>query len=361
MRGRLISAEERATAIELINEAHAAGARKRKACEILNLSLRTLERWEKAGGTEDKRHCAIREKQPNQLTEAEREVILATLNSEEYRDLPPSKIVPQLADKGLYLASESTFYRILREEKQLTHRQSCKAKKNQSPKACMATGPNQVWSWDISYLPSQIRGAYFYLYLVMDVYSRKIVGWSIYDMQTADYGASLVKQTCLDEGVKQDQVTLHSDNGKPMKGMTMLAMLESLGVMPSFSRPSVSDDNPYSESLFRTVKYHPTYPKQTRFETIEDARKWMLDFTQWYNYQHQHSGLKFVTPDQRHTGNDKDILDKRHHVYQLAKLQNPERWSGETRNWKLPSTVTLNPDKKGRIAAHNIPAVLMAA
>jgi putative transposase len=167
--------------------------------------------------------------------------------------LPPCKIVPQLADTGQYIASESTFYRILREEKQLTHRQLSRPAKHSKPEAYIATSANQVWTWDITYLPSQTRGLYFYLYLIVDIFSRKIVGWSVHDVELSDLAASLIKQACLDENIPQGQVVLHSDNGGPMKGMTMRAMLESLGVLPSFSRPSVSDDNPYSEALFRTL------------------------------------------------------------------------------------------------------------
>lgn len=345
-RGRLIPPEERAQALMLVKEACANGARKSKACELLNISLRTLERWEKPDGIQDKRHCADRPSQANQLSEDERRMILTIANSPEYRDLPPCKIVPCLADEGRYVASESTFYRVLRAEKQLAHRQLSKPSKHHKPKAYTANGANQVWSWDISYLPTTIFGRYFYLYAVIDIFSRKIVGWSIHEAENAEFASWLIKQACLDEGVSRDELVLHSDNGKPMKGTTMLAMLEMLGVIPSFNRPSVSDDNPFSESLFKTIKYHPTFPIATRFDTIEDARCWMERFVGWYNNQHLHSGLKFMTPQQRHTGADKAISENRHHVYEIAKRKNPERWSRHTRNWFLPEAVTLNPDRK---------------
>ena len=273
-------------------------------------------------------------------------MILSVANSQKYCDLPPSKIVPCLADEGRYIASESSFYRVLRDAKQLAHRQCSKPASHHKPKAFTAMGPGQVWSWDISYLPTTVLGQYFYLYLIMDIYSRKIVGWSIHETQSSNYASALIKQSCLDEGIEKNQLVLHSDNGKPMKGITMLAMLQTLGVMPSFSRPSVSDDNPYSESLFKTIKYHPSFPAITRFNTIEDARIWMENFASWYNTQHLHSALKFVTPQQRHDGLDKSILEKRHQVYQMAKAQNPVRWSGNTRNWTLPEYVSLNPDRK---------------
>ena len=272
-----------------------------------------------------------------------------TINSETYRDLPPCKIVPLLADEGLYLASESTFYRLLRAEGQLTHRLNTKPIKHHRPKPYEASGPNNVWSWDITYLPTQVRGLFFYLYLILDIYSRKIVGWSIHEAEGAEQAAALIEQTCIDEQVKQNQLVLHADNGGPMKGATMLARLETLGVLASFSRPSVSDDNPYSESLFKTLKYHSSFPVWTKFAVITDARQWCERFVLWYNTQHLHSALKFITPQQRHTGEDKALLAKRKVVYQLAKQEKPERWSRHTRNWNLPNIVTLNPNKKMQI------------
>lgn len=289
----------------------------------------------------------------NKLTNDQRNMVLKIANSEMYMNLPPCKIVPMLADQGLYVASESTFYRVLHAEKQLRHRQPIKSATHHAPHAFAASQANQVWSWDITYLPTQVIGLYFYLYMIVDIYSRKIVGWSIHETQSSEQAASLVKQTCIDEKIDREQIVLHSDNGKPMKGATMLAMLEKLGVTPSFSRPSVSDDNPYSESLFKTLKYHPTFPLTTKFSTIANARIWCEKFSAWYNEQHLHSGLKFVTPQQRHTGEDQLIRQKRHLVYQMAKKQNPERWSGNTRDWTLPTTITLNPNKKNKLNNHD--------
>ena len=310
------------------------------------MSIRTLERWEK-DRERDKRKGAPREV-GNKLTEEEKAMILETVNSSEYRDLSPSQIVPHLADKGIYIASEASFYRVLREAKQLEHRQRSKQPKHNKPEAYTATGPNQVWTWDITYLPTTVRGIYVYLYMIIDIYSRKIVGWSVHEVQTSEHAGNLIRQACIDENVERDQLTLHSDNGTPMKGATMLAMLEKLGVVPSFSRPSVSDDNPFSEALFRTVKYHPTFPITAKFETITDARNWVIDFTTWYNNVHLHSALKFITPSQRHRGDDAQILKERHRVYQEAKERNPARWSRNTRNWQPASVVTLNPNKKAK-------------
>ena len=343
-RGRLVTADDRLRAIELVNEACLGGARKHKACELLEISVRTLIRWQKPG-TIDKRKGSER-LVANKLTHEERQQVLATVNSSEYRDLPPCQIVPHLADKGIYMASESTIYRILRENKQLAHRGLTKPAKHKRPPPHIATGPNQLWSWDITFLPSQVRGIYFYLYLMMDVYSRKIVGWTIQFEQTAVLAADLIQQACIDEGIARNQIVLHADNGSPMKGATMLAMLETLGVVPSFSRPSVSDDNPFSEALFKTLKYRPNFPLTDKFATVFDARAWVVKFTQWYNNDHRHSGLKFITPAQRHSGMDTRIMDNRHDVYLRAKKQFPARWAGNTRNWQLPVAITLNANKK---------------
>ena len=187
--------------------------------------------------------------------------------------------------------------------------------------------------------------------MIMDIFSRKIVGLSVHDCESSEYAARLIKESCDNENVQEEQLYLHSDNGAPMKGVTMLVMLQQLGVMPSFSRPSVSNDNPYSEVLFRTVKYHPTFPAWSKFDTIEDTREWCIKFVQWYNFEHLHSGIKFITPQQRHAGEDAAIMKNRHAVYQQAKATNPQRWSGDTRNWELPSSVILNP--KNKVVAKN--------
>jgi len=307
--------------------------------------MRTLERWEKEKGQTDKRASAPRVV-ANKLTEEQREQVLNMANSTPYQNLPPSKIVPLLADAGQYIASESTFYRVLRAAKQLAHRLISQPTKHKRPEAYEAHAPNQVWSWDISYLPTQVRGMHFYLYFMMDIYSRKIIGWSIHESESAEHAAMLMKQACLDENVKPNQLVLHSDNGSPMKGATMLGMLQELGVIPSFSRPSVSDDNPYSEALFKTAKYHHSFPWLNKFASILEARIWGEQLVSWYNNEHLHSALKFVTPQQRHSGEDNSIRAKRQAIYQMAKLQHPERWSGATRDWQVSKVASLNPNKK---------------
>jgi len=241
------------------------------------------------------------------------------------------------------MASESSFYRILRDADQLEHRGGTAPPNRTKPKAYTADGPNQVWSWDITYLARNLKGAFFYLYLFMDIYSRKIVGWEVYENESSEQAADVLRKTRLAEAIfSQQKVVLHSDNGSPMKGATMLATMQKLGIVPSFSRPSVSNDNPYSESLFKTLKYTPIYPSKP-FESLDEARQWVATFVQWYNHSHRHSGIKYVTPVQRHQGEDMAILKQRKRVYEEAKKQNPERWSGDTRNWDHESLVKLNP------------------
>jgi transposase InsO family protein len=271
--------------------------------------------------------------------------VLAVANSDEFGHLPPSQIVPRLADQGSYLASESTFYRILREEKQLAHRRSERpAQTRTKPRAVCATAPNQLYSWDITYLPSLIRGQFFYLYLFVDIFSRKIVGWQVYEEENSTLAGELLRDLCRREGIQAEQLILHSDNGSPMKGSTMLATLQQLGVMPSFSRPSVSNDNPYSESLFKTLKYRPKYPLKP-FADVTEARQWVTGIVEWYNHEHRHSAIRFVTPAQRHEGLDDNLLDNRKAVYEAARAKHPKRWSGCSRNWKKILVVYLNPDK----------------
>ena len=281
----------------------------------------------------------------NKLSEQERTCILNTCNQAEYAHLPPSQIVPILADKKVYLGSESSFYRILNEANQLHHRgRSRKKKKRTRPTTYIAQSANEVWSWDISYLPSQVRGLYFYLYLIVDIYSRKIVGWEVHGHEGGEEAAELIQKTVLREQCLKKALVLHSDNGSPMKSQTMQMKLYDLGIITSHSRPRVSNDNPYSESLFRTLKYCPQWPT-AGFKALEDARQWMREFTQWYNETHRHSKIKFLTPAERHQGKDAEILKQREEVYNEAKQKNPTRWSGDIRNWTPVGPVALNPER----------------
>jgi len=261
--------------------------------------------------------------------------------------MPPCQIIPALADEGIYIASESTFYRILHEEKMQNHRgRSQEPGKHSKPTSYTATAPNQVWTWDITYLNGPVKGIFFYLYLIIDLYSRDIVGWEVWDEETSEHASDLIKSTCLAQHrLSTTPLVLHSDNGTPMKGATMLETLYALGITPSNSRPRVSNDNPYSESIFRTLKYRPNYQPKG-FASIEEARGWCDEFVNWYRFEHHHSGIKFLTPSERHSGKGSEILAKRHEIYEQAKAAHPERWNGRnTRNWDDITEVQLNPDK----------------
>jgi transposase InsO family protein len=218
--------------------------------------------------------------------------------------------VPTLADRGEYIASESTFYRVLHEENMMQHREGARPRSSAKPREHIARAPNRVWCWDITYLRSAVRGAFYYLYLVVDVYSRKIVGWWVACEESMDTASKLIERATQEQAVRAGELVLHADNGGPMKGSTMLATLHKLGVLASFSRPRVSDDNPYAEALFRTLKYRPGYPRRP-FESIDAARVWVAGFVAWYNREHLHSAIRYVTPDSRHKLQDRAILAAR--------------------------------------------------
>jgi putative transposase len=303
---------------------------------------RTLARWKVDGNEEDARR-GPKTPAAHKLSEAERKHVLETLTSPAYRDLPPGQVVPRLADDGIYLASESTMYRILRAERLQTRRGGTRAPttKRTAPSHC-ATRPNTVWSWDITYLRSTVRGRFFFLYMCVDIFSRKIVGWCVEDQEEAVRAEAMLRAAFTSEGAEGTGLVLHSDNGAPMKASTLLATLRMLGIAQSFSRPSVSDDNPFSEALFRTLKYRPDYP-HAPFETLTDARAWVTQFVEWYNHEHLHSALRFVCPAARHARHDQAILAARRDVYRAARTRAPARWSRALRNWTPRGPVYLNP------------------
>ncbi len=331
-----------------LDEAQAAGARLVPVCREVHLDPRTVQRWRTHGGGDDQRHGPKTEPK-NKLSAAERQKVLDVANLPEFRNLSPKQIVPKLADRKQYVASESTFYRVLREEKLMAHRGRAKAPTSQPPAEHRATGPGQVWSWDITYLRSPVAGMYFYLYLFVDVWSRKIVAYDVYEVECTDLASELLEEALVREGLVHVDLVLHSDNGTPMKGATIKATMDRLGVTPSYSRPHVSDDNPFSEALFRTAKYRPEYPRGP-FKSLDEARAWADKFVGWYHHEHLHSGIGFVTPLDRHEGGAEAILKARRAVYKKAMRRNPTRWAGSTtRAWEAPKEVLLNPAKHTRL------------
>jgi transposase InsO family protein len=330
-----------------IREAVAAGARKERACEAVGLSVRTVQRWKLDPDGEDRRE-GPHTRPPHALSEKEQQEVLAAIHRPEHHDASPKTIVARLADRGEYLASESTMYRLLRAAGELVHRGRAKAPVHRETPSLRATGPNQVWSWDITYLLSMVRGVFFYLYLIEDIWSRRIMGWAVHTEESQEHAASLIAAAASAAKVDPGTLTLHADNGGPMRGGTMLTKLYDLGIRASFSRPRVSDDNPFSESLFRTLKYVPQFPRKP-FENVAAARAWVEEFVRWYNGTHLHSGIGFVTPESRHRGRDVEQLVARRAVYEAACAKHPGRWSGAVRSWSRPEEVTLNAkDHQGR-------------
>jgi transposase InsO family protein len=345
----MIGLEDRRKMARHIDKAHEDGARLAAACEFAGISVRTLQRWKAAEGLEsgDGRPQAVRPVPAHALKPEERQRLLEVANEPRFADMPPARIVPMLADEGVYLASESSFHRVLRAAGQNTHRGRAKApRRSRPPTTHVATAPAQLWCWDLTYLPATVAGRWFFLYLILDVFSRKIVGFEVHETDSADHAAHLVKRTALAEGIHAmlDKPVLHGDNGATFKATTVLAMLHWLGVKPSYSRPRVSDDNAFVESLFRTAKYRPEFPA-AGFANLQQARQWAADFVRWYNHEHRHSGIRYVTPAQRHAGADRQILLARHELYQEARDRNPRRWSRHTRNWQPIEVVTLNPER----------------
>ncbi len=336
--------------VDCITEAVANGASKTVACKATGLAPRTLQRWHKMKAETDLR-SGPKTRPRNAFSEQERADLIKIVNSPEYRSKSPKQIVPLLADEGIHLGSESTIYRLLRAEKQVKHREPSRAPEHRHrPAEYLATGPNQVWTWDITYLKTTVRGIFYYLYMTVDVWSRKVVGFTVHAAENSSCAAQFMAAACYAEGVSKGTLVLHSDNGSPMKGATMLARLQQLGVAASFSRPSVSNDNPFSEALFRTAKYRPDYPTKP-FESLDAARDWAASFVRWYNTEHLHSAIRFVTPESRHAGADVKILEARADVYREARNRNPDRWSKGIRNWTPPAGVTLNPEPNSEVPA----------
>lgn len=343
----MISAPDRREAVELIDEARANGARLESACAEFGIAPRTYQRWTQAGAVgPDGRTTAVRPSPVHALTPEEEEAVVALCKSEQYQSMPPAQIVAREADEGRYIASESTFYRVLRRmEMNQPRGRGRRQAPPPKPTSHQADGPNQVWTWDVTWLPGPVAGLFFYLVLIIDIYSRKVVGWEVEAAESSLLLSRVLQQAVLKEQCIDQPLVLHSDNGSPFKGETLKTKLKSLGIEPSYSRPRVSNDNPFSESLFATCKAMPSYPANG-FGSLEAARCWVHAFVQWYNTMHRHSGIQYVTPQQRHNGEDIAILAHRKAVYAEAKARNPRRWSGQTRDWTPVGVVSLNPDRE---------------
>ncbi len=351
--GRLIAFPDRKQYCALIDEAVQNGARQHLACELIGIASRTYQRWNQGDELLEDQRIYNDAPAHNKLSEAVRQEILKVINLSEYSTLTPYQIVPTLLDIGQYIASESTFYRVMKAHNQLKHRGKGAAVQRKKPRSLKATTANEIYSWDITYLLSSIKGQYYYLYMVMDIYSRKIVGWQVHECESSAHAADLIEDIAYREKIDKNQLVIHSDNGSPMKGATLRAKMIDLEISASYSRPRVSNDNPYSESLFKTVKYHYTFPEDP-FTGLSEARTWVEQFVHWYNSEHQHCTIQFVTPNQRHSGLDRAILENRKKVIEQAKKRHPERWNGrKTRDLTPLGVVYLNPGKDESNATEN--------
>ena len=333
--------------MSLIAEAKRDGARVFKACEALSISERTYKRW-KNESLKDKRKGSSKSI-PSKLSMAEEQEILSWCCKKEFADLTPYEIYVILLDMGIYIASVSTIYRVLSKYNLVHFRGNTRrASKSYRPPELTAVKPNEVWSWDITYLKTNVAGIYYYLYTIIDIWSRKIVGWCISDIESYTVSERLFTVTMSRLNLKS--VRLHSDNGNPMKAGTMLATLYKLGIVPSFSRPRVSNDNAYIESFFHTLKYMKDYPRH--FNSIHQANNWTMNFINWYNTEHLHSAIGYVTPQQSYSGEAVKIIEHRNAVKEAAVKSRKSRWSCRPSIISAPAVVYLNkrPDVYAKIS-----------
>jgi len=342
---------QRQALVAQVRAARASGARLDRACAEVGISVRTWQRWVDGENVlADARPDAVRAAPVNRLSEAERRAVLEVCMQPRFADMPPTQIVPALADENRYLASESTFYRLLHAHGAQHHRGRQRRRDRRPPAQHVARQPNEIWCWDVTYLPSPVRGLFFYLYAVIDLFSRRIVAWEVHAAENGDLAAELIERARWREHIAGKPLILHADNGAAQRSFTLHARLKELGITPSHSRPGVSDDNAFIESWFRTLKYMPAYPAGG-FADLDQARDWAMRFIDWYNAEHRHREIGFVTPNQRHSGQSAAILARRRELYRAAKQARPERWSGDIRRWTEPDHVHLNKREKNRRAA----------
>ena len=312
-------------------------------CFYLGLSERTVQRWKKEGLRDRRKNS--KKKVARKLSAEEEQEVYEALCSDECKEMNPHEAFNYLLDKGIYIASESTFYRILSKRGALAHRteERISGESRHKPDELKAFAKNQVWMWDITWLKSPVTGIYYYAYVIEDLFDRSIVGWAIHEKESDIHSTELFESVCMRE--RAHPLFVHSDNGNPMKGITLVAFYYRLGIIPSFSRPRVSDDKPIIESFFKTLKYTCGYPKC--FSGIGHAKKWFADFIHWYNYEHSHSGLQYVTPMQKRNGEHIIIYAKRNKTLEDARRKNPLRWNkGSIKKYVVRESEILNPDEK---------------
>lgn len=312
----------------------------RQACQVMGLSHQALYRSRRIGQV-----LAQAKDTPGHrraLNSEEKTQVRNTLNSERFADQAPREIYATLLDEGTYLCSVSSMYRILRENQEVCERRNQLRHPAFAKPELLATGPNQVWTWDITKLLGPVKWTYFYLYVLLDLFSRFVVGWLIAPRESTELAEVLIAETCTRQNIPSKQLTLHADRGAAMVAKPLAALLADLGVSESHSRPHVSNDNPFSEAQFKTMKYQPTYPQ--RFGSLPDARSWAQAFFPWYNFEHHHSGLGLMTPAAVHFGQAAQLWQNRQAVLQQAYAIHPQRFvKGLPQPPPLPTAVWINP------------------
>ncbi len=312
----------------------------RQALRALGCAHATWYRRRK-GRSQPERAAKPRPTPPLALSSGECQAILDALNSQRFADCTPYTAWAQLLDEGTYLGSVRTFYRVLAANGQTGERRAQLVHPPHAVPRLVARAPNQVWSWDITRLPSTLKWRSFYLYVLLDIFSRYVVGWLLAEHETAQLAAALIEETCAKHAITPNSLKLHSDRGSPMRAKTTAELLADLGVAASFSRPRVSNDNPFSEAQFKTLKYRPDFPKQ--FPSSDAARAYLHSFFAWYNNCHRHSGIGFMTPAAVHFGRASAITDSRRHTLLAAYADHPERFKGRAPTPPIvPHLVAIN-------------------
>ena len=317
------------------------------ACEALCVSRAGFYRRQRAQPHQPERN--IRPRPPLALAGSERQEVLDTLHSERFVDQAPPVVYASLLDEGRYLCSARTMYRILAQENEVRERRNQRRHPHYTKPELIATGPNQVWSWDITKLKGPVKWTYFHLYVILDIFSRLVVGWMVAHRESAELAKRLIRESCEKQSIEPEQLILHADRGSSMKSKSVAFLLADLGVTKTHSRPHVSNDNPYSEAQFKTLKYRPEFPQ--RFGCLQDAQSHCRTFFDWYNTQHLHTGIAMLTPQAVHYGEADSILKHRTEILEAARMKNPVRFKGKSLALpELPEAAWINkPSEEGKL------------
>lgn len=317
------------------------------ACKAFGVARATVYRYRKA--IKEPPQKRSRPKPPRSLSSEEIQLILDIFHSDRFVDKSPAQIWATLLDEKKYYCSVKTMYRILNANKEVKERRALTRHVNYSKPELLATQPNQVWSWDITKLKGPVKWTYFYLYVILDIFSRYVVGWMVAECESSELAKKLISESCDKQNINPQQLTLHADRGSSMKSKAVALLLSDLGITKTHSRPYVSDDNPFSESHFKTMKYRPEFPKQ--FGSLQDSRAFCQNFFNWYNNEHYHSGIKLLTPATVHYNEGDDTIKQRQKILDIAYRENPTRFVNNRPKLSGPPTsVWINPPDEKKLA-----------